>query len=284
MKNSRILKIIFIFFVTCLLSACISPKGIVSDSINFTGPDFIPEEFTWQPAAPGIDYFYFENPAIPLVYHVVKLDLTTPNLEIICFPDKSTKISDQGVFTGITTAAFAKKSGSILAVNASPFQGRLLRKKIVGIHMAEGKIISQANPAYSAIAFTNEEGLRAQIINRQSDTLPPNTTFAFGGFFTVLKEGQVQYSFANIYDTRSGAGLSQDGKTLYLLVVEAERHSRSIGLTYPKCGEIFKALGCSDALELDGGGSTNLCINGKCVLNYRPLRIVANSFGFKIKE
>ena len=284
MKNSRIPKIIFFIFVACLLSGCISPKGIESDSITFSATDFIPQEFTWQAAAPAIDYFYFENPDIPLVYHVVKVDLTNPLLQIVCYPDGSTKFANDGAFTGMTTAAFAKKYDCALAINASPFQGHLLKKKITGIHLADDKLISKSNPKYSAIAFIKEDGYRAQIIQKQSDQLPAGTTFAFGGFFTVLKDGQVQYSFANIYDTRSGAGLSQDGKTLYLLVVEAERHSRSIGLTYPKCGEIFKALGCSDALELDGGGSTNLCLNGKSILNYRPLRIVANSFGFKIKE
>lgn len=284
MKASRIVKTLFLLIFTGLLSGCLSPKGIESDSINFSTDDFIPDEFTWQPAAPAIEYFYFENPDIPLVYHVVKVDLANPLLEIASYPDSSSKIANDGSFTGMTTAAFAKKYDCTLAINASPFQGRLLKKKIVGIHLADDKLISKANPKYSAIAFTKENGYRAQIIQKQSDQLPPGTSFAFGGFFTVLKDGQILYSFANIYDTRSGAGLSQDGKTLYLLVVEGENHFRSIGLTYPKCGEIFKALGCTDALELDGGGSTNLCINGKSVLNYRPLRIVANSFGFKIKE
>lgn len=284
MKYKTFRQLIPLLFVACLLSGCISSKGIESDSINFSGADFIPEEFTWKPAAPAIEYFYFENPEIPLVYHVVKVDLSNPLLEIICYPDGSTKIANDNTFTGMTTSAFAKKYDSALSINASPFQGRLLKKKIVGIHLTDGKLISQANPKYSAIAFTKKDGYQAQIIEKQSDQLPAGTSFAFGGFFTVLKNGQVLYSFADIYDTRSGVGLSQDGKTLYLLVVEGENHSRSIGLTYPKCGEIFKALGCSDALELDGGSSTNLCINGKSVLNYRPHRIVANSFGFKIKE
>ena len=284
MKYKTFRQLIPLLSVACLLSGCISSRRIESDSINFDSADFIPREFTWQAAAPAIDYFYFENPDIPLVYHVVKVDLANPLLEIVCYPNSSTKITKEGSFAGMTTAAFAKKYDCALAINASPFQGRLLKKKIVGIHLTDGKLISQANPKYSAIAFTKEDGCRAQIIQNQSDQLPAGTSFAFGGFFTVLKDGQVLYSFADIYDTRSGVGLSQDGKTLYLLVIEAEHHSRSIGLTYPKCGEIFKALGCSDALELDGGSSTNLCINGKSVLNYRPHRIVANSFGFKIKE
>ena len=68
-----------------------------------------------------------------------------------------------------------------------------------------------------------------------------------------------------------------------VLVVEDEKPGKSRGLSYSQCGQILRAMGCSDALEFDGGGSSELCINGCSVLSYRVLHRQANSFGFKVK-
>ena len=47
------------------------------------------------------------------------------------------------------------------------------------------------------------------------------------------------------------------------------------------CAKILKRIGCSDALEMDGGSSTELCINGKSVLTPCIKATQANSIGFK---
>ncbi len=125
--------------------------------------------------------------------------------------------------------------------------------------------------------------LCAAVFPSQLEELFSAYDYVFGGFFTVLEDGEVRQDFIHRHDSRSGAGLSSDGKTLYLLVCEGEEPSESIGLSYPQCGELFKAMGCSDALEFDGGGSAELCINGKSVLSYKVGRVQANSFGFKVK-
>ena len=95
----------------------------------------------------------------------------------------------------------------------------------------------------------------------------------------MLEDGAVLQDFIRRGDSRSGVGLSADGKTLFILVVEGERPLQSRGLSYPQCGEIFREMGCSDALELDGGSSSELCINGKSVLSYKVITRQANSFG-----
>ena len=268
-------------FLILFLTGCISVKKtpklqILNDS------DFIPAEFLWQPVASGIERFDFENPAVPVVYHAVKIDLDNENLELVCFPDSKTKTNSSGFFRGAQTLSFARKNNCVVAINAAPFEGKLIMKKIVGVHVYDGNTFSPSNSNYAAIAFSKDAG--AAIIKNQQPELFEDFDFAFGGFFVVLENDRVINSFAEIYDSRSGAGISKDGKTLYLLVVEGERKSRSIGLTYPQCAKIFAAMGCSNALELDGGGSTQLCINGKSVLNYKAFRIQANSFGFRINQ
>lgn len=280
-RRKLLFSLFFIFFSLTFFAGCVSTNNSEA-AHNFTNSDFIPQEFLWEPVAPGIERFDFENPAIPLVYHAVKIDLTNDNLQLVCYPDDTTKQSAAGTFKGMTTTAFAQKNNCIAAINVSPFEGRFFKKKIIGMHFVNGNLFSKANPRYSSIVFFNDR--HAQIIKNQEENLPDGASFAFGGFFTVLQNSQVQYSFAETYNSRSGAGISQDGKILYLLVVEGEISSKSTGLTYQQCGEIFLALGCTDALEFDGGGSAEICLNGKSLLNYKNRRIQASSFGFKEKE
>ena len=280
-RRKLLYSLFLILFSLTILAGCESTKKTEAPQ-NIAYSDFIPQEFLWEPVAPGIERFDFENPAIPLVYHAVKIDLTNDNLQLVCYPDDATKQSAAGTFKGMTTTTFAKKNNCIAAINVSPFEGRFFKKKIIGMHFVNGNLFSKANSRYSSIVFFNDR--HAQIIKNQEENLPDGASFAFGGFFTVLQNGQVQYSFAETYNSRSGAGISQDGKILYLLVVEGENSSKSTGLTYQQCGEIFLALGCTDALEFDGGGSAEICLNGKSLLNYKNRRIQANSFGFKEKE
>lgn len=276
-----------LFFTGCATKKIIprpTPASVVTTS------DYLPSDFLWQPVAPGIERFDFENHSIPVIYHAVKIDLNTSDLEIVCFPDSKTKTDSSGYYFSMKASRFAKKNDCVVAINASPFDGLLsIKKKIIGIHLFNKTEFSTPENRYAAIAFTknqteNGQTYTAHIIKNQPQNMSENFDFAFGGFYVVLQNEQVQNSFAQIYDSRSGIGISKDGKTLYFLVVEGEKFSKSIGLTYPECAEIFKAMDCSDALELDGGGSSELCINGCSILTYKNLRVQANCFGFRFTQ
>ena len=249
----------FLFFLFVLFSSCTTLRQQDFDAVSY-----IPESFEWEEVCPGVARFDFENRDIPLIYHAVKINLEKPDLMIKC--SQRERSSD-----------FAARENCLAAINATPFDKA---GQLIGIHKEDGKIISHSNSRYAAIAFGRTG---AKIYDSQKDEEFDGFDFAFGGFFVVLKDGQVSTEFVRRYDSRSGAGISADGRILYLLVVEGERPSHSIGLSYPQCGEIFRAMGCSDALEFDGGGSAELCIKGQSVLSYKVRRIQGNSLGFKVK-
>ena len=58
----------------------------------------------------------------------------------------------------------------------------------------------------------------------------------------------------------TGAGISADGATLLLVTVDGRAPSRSVGITRPMLGTLFAALGASDAMAFDSGGSTEMVI------------------------
>ena len=246
-----------------LLLACVSrPQG---ETASYPVASYVPEVFEWKEVCPGVSRFDFENNDLPLIYHAVKIDLdSSEGAAFKLVASRGESVSD-----------FASREACLVAINATPFDkdGRL-----VGIHKEAGELLSGPVERYAAIGFSEDKAL---IVSSQNSEELKDCTFVFGGFYTVLENGIVRQDFIQRQDSRSGAGLSEDGRTLYLLVVEGEWTLQSAGLSYPQCGEIFKAMGCSSALEFDGGGSSELCINGKSILSYKVYRKQGNAFGFK---
>ena len=53
---------------------------------------------------------------------------------------------------------------------------------------------------------------------------------------------------------------------LYFVVIDGRQPGVSVGMTYPEMAALAKEYGCTDAIELDGGGSSTLWAMGK-ILN-----------------
>lgn len=61
---------------------------------------------------------------------------------------------------------------------------------------------------------------------------------------------------------RTAMGYTKDNK-LIILVIEGRNPGKAEGATLTQEAQIFKDLGCWEALNLDGGGSSCLLVNGK---------------------
>lgn len=64
----------------------------------------------------------------------------------------------------------------------------------------------------------------------------------------------------NVRYPLTGAGISADGRTLWLVVVDGRHPNVSVGLTRPMLGALFVALGASDAMAFDSGGSSEMVV------------------------
>ena len=64
---------------------------------------------------------------------------------------------------------------------------------------------------------------------------------------------------------RTAVGLSRDGGTLWLLVVDG-RSTRSVGMTLVELADVLRRQGAWQALNFDGGGSTTMVL-GDAVVN-----------------
>jgi hypothetical protein len=91
---------------------------------------------------------------------------------------------------------------------------------------------------------------------------------------------------------RTAVGLKNEGQTLVLMVIDGRHPTRAVGMTYHQEAQIMLKLGCTSALNLDGGGSSVLAIRdsktGKIQIMNHPSggeeRPVANVLGVSIKS
>jgi len=81
--------------------------------------------------------------------------------------------------------------------------------------------------------------------------------FAIGGSPVLVKNGEVQHVNNQELAPRTAVGFSEDGKTMYLALVDG-RQSSSRGMSLFEMGELMKEFGAYHALNLDGGGSSTM--------------------------
>ncbi|MCH5292013.1 MAG: phosphodiester glycosidase family protein [Treponema sp.] len=295
--------------IAIILCSCAGHRTLTAaeDDSAYPSYKYLPSTVNWQRVQEGIDRFDFEDPVMPIRYHAVRIDLETPDLELVAYPDRTTvemenaleidgSVKQPFVFTGMQTLSFARAYNCVVAMNATPFSGKPkqpaifaqlgTRRQILGIHKIKGITIARPIERYAALIFERDKTtghLRASVIDTQSEFLLSEIEAAFGGFYTVLKQGaEIPFS-VRTHDSRSGAGVSDEGRFLYLLAVEGEDKSKSTGLSFPQCAAIFKKLGAETAMEFDGGSSTELCIKKQSVLSYKLTAVNANSFGFRVR-
>lgn len=87
---------------------------------------------------------------------------------------------------------------------------------------------------------------------------------AVGGFFFALKDGEVSIdrpgrTAASERHPRTALGVSRNGSSVLLLVIDGRTYE-SVGATEEEVALWIRYLGASDAITLDGGGSTAMAI------------------------
>lgn len=76
-------------------------------------------------------------------------------------------------------------------------------------------------------------------------------------------EGTAQ-SFAMVRHPRTGVGISRDSNTVFLITVDGRQESSS-GMSLTEFARLMLQVGVYEGLNLDGGGSTTMVIDGRVV-------------------
>jgi Phosphodiester glycosidase len=104
-------------------------------------------------------------------------------------------------------------------------------------------------------------------ITTQSRPSISSLKMAIGGGPLLVSGGQIVNDPSapapeetNLRNPVTGAGVSRDGATLWLVVVDGRAPNQSIGLTRPQFAALFIALGASTAMAFDSGGSSEMVV------------------------
>jgi exopolysaccharide biosynthesis protein len=124
--------------------------------------------------------------------------------------------------------------------------------RVVGWLMCDGKLINR-QPGQASLVVDGQ----GRVSIGKFEKLPADARHAVSGSQQVLTSGRVT-ARGNTRVPRTAAGISADGTRLVLLVVDGRRDGYSVGITEMELAEEMLRLGCADALNLDGGGSSTL--------------------------
>ena len=124
-----------------------------------------------------------------------------------------------------------------------------------------GIMILSVGPKLVSQLSRIEVGMRLRIVTTLSPDLKGVQT-AIGGGPVLATQGQsVQRPPGGPRNPRTAIGWND--RDFFLVVVDGRKKDLSIGVGFAELANIMLELGCKEALNLDGGGSTTLWLNGE---------------------
>ena len=250
-----------ILFLSCATHPPSYPARTLSESFA-TAEAVVPQ---WQPFAQGIGFFHGRTKVPEFEFWALKIDLAAPSLQIVVKGGAEDTEGGTDRTLSVKVSSFVSANGLTAGINAAPFdiatskEGQPLKN--IGIVVSGGRLITPTNPRYDALVFYKDG--KAAIVNQAAIKSTENIENAVGGFHHILVNGEPAERTLSREnrEPRSAAGISADGKYLYLLVIDGRR-ADSGGGTEKETALLLLALGSWNGLNLDGGGSTALALRG----------------------
>lgn len=218
--------------------------------------------------------------------HIAKIQLNCPYIEFVGTAPKD---------KGISVSQFAEKYQTNVAINANFYQKDFTP---VGLVVTQNRAWSNSRDYKFRVIFACDKQNRCSIEPRNRLTpINKNWQIAVSGWqsynpntkrFECAPNDQIGCSKKIINaHPRTVIGLDETRHLLYLIVVEGRQLTFS-GLTLAELGELADELHLTSAINLDGGGSSSMVVNGKRISSL-PFaqgqeRAVSNHFGVRFKE
>jgi hypothetical protein len=114
----------------------------------------------------------------------------------------------------------------------------------------------------------NVPALRRGDTVRVTHTLAPlSPTFAVGGFPVLLRDSTVVNDVDSVSNAgfrglnpRTAIGYANHGRRLLIAVIDGRQPKYSMGMSLRQTADLFRALGATNAVNLDGGGSSAMAV------------------------
>ena len=236
-------------------------------------PPAAPPVTQWEPLFEGVDLgrFTLTEPR-PIAALVLRVNLAAPGVAPVVTAANGER---EGETDAALTSAFLAAEKCQAAVNAAPFD-KVWREpggpeNVSGLMMRDGHVISPPE-GRPCLAFGPDKTVAVHDSDREARR---TAVTAVCGFAVILRDGKVTGRDEKLHP-RTAAGVSADGRTLWLLTVDGRQTRWSGGATTPELAQWLRALGADDAINLDGGGTTTMVVadaEGRPRVLNRPIHL-----------
>ncbi len=210
----------------------------------------------------------------PMIAHVLIIDTKTPGLQFfVTPPDKDWKIAERPI-SARTSSQFLQEFGLQIAINADGFQPWWSHTPLDyyphvgdpvtpnGLAASSGKVYAEAvRPGQLSVEPTLYISRRNQLVFNAA----PNKIFnAISGDRMLVLQGQPANDLNDAkLNPRTAIGTNQNGRWLYIVVVDGRQPFYSEGATFADLANLLIDVGAYTAMALDGGGSSTMVMQGQ---------------------
>lgn len=215
-----------------------------------------------QGLAPGIQFSQRLWPGpVPMQVSIVEVDLTTRDLGLVV---GGVAADAKGEYLSRTTSSFVRETGAVVAINGGYFSPVVnaegLALDAIGFSKSGGLLQSPPNTAQTAGMATAVVCFkRREIAILATFSCPDRFTDGLAAGPILVAAGKVVTDVKNTTrHPRSAIGMNARGDRLWLITIDGRQPGYSEGASFEETARILVALGATEALNLDGGGSTAL--------------------------
>jgi len=186
-----------------------------------------------------------------VVVHIVEIDLATPGLRFRATEPNGPDVPGQT--TRETTRSFVERTNARIGINANWYATDGNYATLSALSYSDGQEVSPFAPG------DNRQSINISRANEPAMFHDPASIplwNAISGYRILRSGGTQQTQQDGSINPRTAIGYTAD-KRLILLVVDG-RSTASEGMTTLEMVDIFTGLGATDAINLDGGGSSTL--------------------------
>lgn len=208
----------------------------------------------------------------PLRWCVAEIDLEAKGVRFLVSPGNGDPNGDapgdpNNETTRETTLAFAERRHVQLAINATFFDVGVADTDNKGLVVSNGERVSPFQRSFPAINLSQQN--EATIVRGRPNTYRVGRPQAgvklynaFSGSDQIVTDGKAttdDSEFSTALHPRTAIGYTGD-KKLVLLTVDGRQPGISEGVSLAELAAMMLKFDCTDALNLDGGGSTTMVI------------------------
>ena len=293
----RLIKRVFLLQVFCLsLPLCALSSLALGGGAEFPNPQPYPE----------VRYEHKTSTEPAQQIYIARIDLTDPDVDVRVAsggPDPDGAGEYQTTLQTPTT--IAEREHFEVAVNGDFFSAQKTVDvegaksgfvpdkwaKAVGPAVTDGSLWAPAAEPRAALLLDARKRARIALMKE----VPQDAYQVIAGSNILVRDGAVSVEsasgFSRTRHPRTAVGIEGDGKTLVLVVVDGRHAGQAAGMSLTELANLMSGLGCRDALNLDGGGSSEMVMrhpqDGQLQVLNTPSdgreRAVANVLGITIR-